>query len=152
MANLGLDEGSFDLIWSEGSLYNMGFRDGLRAYYSILATEGCFAATELCWLRSDPPEECLRFFASEYPAMTDIGANLAAIGTCGYEVLGHFTLPESAWLDAYYLPLENRLQSFREKRAADPEKIEVIESIQMEIDYYREYSSYYGYVFYLMQR
>jgi len=152
MANLELDEGSFDLIWSEGSLYSMGFRDGLEAYYSILAPKGCFAASELSWLRSDPPEECLRFFAGEYPAMADVTANLAAIKTCGYTILGHFTLPESAWWDPYYLPLENRLRSFREKYAADPEKIEVIESIQMEIECYRRYSSYYGYVFYLMQR
>jgi len=152
MANLGLDEGSFDLIWSEGSLYSMGFRDGLRAYYSILAAKGCFAVSELSWLRSDAPEECRHFFAGEYPAMADISANLAAIKTCGYEILGHFILPESAWWDDYYLPLENRLRSFRGKFAADQEKIEVIESIQTEIECYRKYTSYYGYVFYLMQR
>jgi len=61
-------------------------------------------------------------------------------------------LPESAWWDAYYHPLEERLELLREKYAATPEKVEVIESIQMEIEIYRKYSGYYGYVFYVMQR
>ncbi len=84
--------------------------------------------------------------------MVDIAANLAAIKSCGYEVLGHFTLPESAWWTPYYHPLEDRLQSLREKYATDPERIEAIGSIHLEIEIYRKYSSYYGNVFYLMQR
>ena len=78
-------------------------------------------------------------------------ANVAAIKNCGYEDLGHFILPESAWWDAFYHPLEDRLQSIREKYASDPDKLEWVESAQTEIDLYRRYSSYYGYVFYLMR-
>ena len=152
MASLEVDDGSFDLIWSEGALYSMGFGDGLKAYYSKLAPGGVFGVTELCWLRPDVPEECLQYFAAMYPPMTDVDANLAAIQSCGYALLEHFTLPELSWWDAYYRPLEKRLDPFREKYAAEPEKLEVVESIQMEIDYYRKYSSYYGYVFYLMRR
>lgn len=152
MANLGLDEGSFDLIWSEGALYVMGFNNGLKACRRLLAPGGKMAVSELCWLRSDPPDECQRFFAAAYPPMAGVEANLAAIRACGYEILGCFTLPESTWWEPYYRPLEGRLRSFRKKCAADPEKMEVIESIQMEIDIFRKYSDYYGYVFYLMQR
>ncbi len=32
------------------------------------------------------------------------------IRACDYEVLGHFTLPESAWWEPYYQPLEERLR------------------------------------------
>ena len=38
------------------------------------------------------------------------------------------------------------------KQVVDPKKLEVVEFVQMEIDLYRKYSSYYGYVFYLMQK
>lgn len=152
MRDLGLDEGSFDLIWSEGSLYFMGFRDGLTACRSLLAPGGIFAVSELSWLKMNQPDECKKFFANEYPAMVDVDTNLAVIRDCKYEVLGHFTLPESAWWDQYYHPLEDRLRLIREKYAADPEKLEVVESFQVEIDFYRKYSSYYGYAFYLMQR
>jgi hypothetical protein len=109
------------------------------------------AVSELCWLRSDPLAECQQFFAGVYPAIADIDANLAAIKSSGYEVIGHFILPESAWWEPY-LPLEDRLRPFRERCASDPEKLGVVESIQTEIDLFRKYSSFYGYVFYMMQR
>jgi cyclopropane fatty-acyl-phospholipid synthase-like methyltransferase len=152
MRDLGPEDGPFDLIWSEGALYVMGFNEGLAVCHSLLSPGGLFAASELCWFRPDPPAECRRFFASEYPAISDIDTNLSAIKSCGYEVLEYFTLPESSWLESYYNPLEDRLRSFREKYAGNTERIEIIDSIQKEIDIYREYSDFYGYVFYLMQR
>jgi cyclopropane fatty-acyl-phospholipid synthase-like methyltransferase len=151
MHDLGLHEGSFDLVWSEGALYIMVFNEGLAVCRSLLVPSGLLAASELCWLRPDPPTDCRQFFANEYPAMVDIDTNLATIKSCGYDVLGHFILPESAWWESYYNPFEDRLQLFRNKYAADPERIEMIDSVQMEIELYRRYSSYYGYVFYLMQ-
>jgi len=151
MCDLGLAAGSFDLIWSEGALYSMGFREGLAACHSLLAPEGLLAVSELCWLPPDPPAECRQFFAGEYPAMVDIDTNLAIIKSCGYEVLGHFALPDSAWWESYYCPLEDRLQLFQQRYGADPERIEMIESVQMEIEIFRKYSSYYGYEFFLMQ-
>jgi len=152
MAQLGLDEKSFDLIWSEGALYTIGFRNGLTSCHRLLTPGGVLGVTELCWLKSNPPDECQGFFANEYPPMADVDTNLAAIKDCRYKVLRHFALPESAWWEPYYRPLEDRLRLFREKYAAASEKLEVIESVQVEIDIYRTYSSYYGYVFYLMQR
>jgi len=152
MRALEMEKGTFDLVWAEGSLFIMGFREGLEVCHDLLTPSGLLAASELSWLRPDPPSECREFFANEYPVMVDIAANLATIKSCGYELLGHFTLPESAWWVPYYHPLEDRLQSLREEYATDLERIEVIESVQVEIEMYRRYSSYYGNVFYLMQR
>jgi len=152
MCKLGLTERSFDLIWSEGALYVMGFRQGLEACYSLLAPGGLMAASELCWLRPDPPADCRQYFANEYPAMADVDSNLEAIRGCGFEIVGHFALPESAWLESYYLPLEDRLDSFRGIHATDPARMETIDAVQMEIDFYRRFSSYYGYIFFLMRR
>jgi SAM-dependent methyltransferase len=152
MAKLVPADGPFDLVWSEGALFVMGFREGLTACHDLLTPDGLLAASELAWFKPDPPEECRQFFETGYPAMVDIDANLAIIKSCGYKILGHFTQPESAWWEPYYNPLGDRLQSFRKKYAADPERIEMIDTIQMEIDIYRKYSAYYGNVFFLMQR
>ena len=152
MCDLELEEGSFDLIWSEGALYIMGFRDGLAACHHLLVPGGLLAASELCWLRPDPPAECRQYLANECPAMVDVDSNLAIVKNCGYEHLGHFTLPASAWRESYYTPLENRLQSLGKKYAANPERMAMIDSVRMEIELYHQYSGYYGYVFYLMQR
>ena len=152
MRDLELNQEAFDIIWSEGALYVMGFREGLAACRRLLAPRGALAATELSWLKPDPPDACRTFFADEYPVMADVETNLATIKTCEYDVLGHFALPESAWWNGYYHPLEERLRSIWKKYATDPEKLEVVESVQVEIEWYRECSGYYGYVFYLMQR
>ena len=152
MADLGLDEGSFELIWSEGALYNVGFGRGLAICRELLVPGGLLAASELTWLRPDPPDECRAFFADEYPAMVDVAANLTIIREAGCELLGHFTLPESAWLDSYYLPLEARLGVLRERYAGDGERMGMIDSVQREIDIYRQYLAYYGYEFFLMRR
>ncbi len=151
MGTLGPDDGPFDLIWSEGALYIMGFNNGLAACHSLLTCGGLLAVSELSWLKPDPPAECTRYFSNEYPTMSDAESNLSAGKNCGYKIVGHFTLPDSAWWESYYQPLEMRLQIFREKYAADRERLDMVESVQMEIEIFRKYSRYYGYIFYLMQ-
>lgn len=152
MCELGPDAGSFDLIWSEGALYSMGFQKGLAVCYSLLVPGGFMAMSELTWLRSDPPEECRQYLNNVYPDIVDIDTNLSVIKKCGYKIIGHFTLPDSVWWDSYYNPLEERLQSFRKEYAKEPKGLEMADSIEVEIEQYRKYSSYYGYVFFVMQR
>jgi cyclopropane fatty-acyl-phospholipid synthase-like methyltransferase len=152
MCDLEMEDAFFDLIWSEGALNIMGFHEGLGACRELLETGGLMAVTELCWLRPDPPDECKQFFDRVYPAIADVPYNLTTIMVNGYDTIDHFTLPESSWWQPYYLPLEARLWSLREKYATDPEKLSVIESIQEEIDLYRKYSSFYGYEFFMMRR
>jgi len=152
MRSLDQRDGPFDLIWSEGALFVMGFREGLAACHSLLAPGGGLTVSELCWLRPDPPADCRQFFATGYPGMADIETNLAAMRAGGYEVIGHFTQPESAWWEPYYHPLEERLRSLRKQHAGDAEKLAMIEDIQREIDIYRQHSAFYGNVFFVMRR
>ncbi len=151
MRTLTADDGPFDLVWSEGALFVMGFREGLTICRSLLARGGGLAVSELAWLTSDPPAECREFFAGTYPAMADVTANLAVIRACGYEVIEHFTQPESAWWEPYYLPLQSRLHVLRDRHARDSDRMGMIEFILKEIDIYRKYSAYYGNVFYVMR-
>ena len=162
MRDLSREDDRFDLIWSEGALNLMGysegvlsptgFRDGLAVCHGLLAPGGTLGVSELCWFQPDAPPECRQFFAAAYPAMATVDDTLAVIARCGFEMVGHFPLPESAWWGSYYRPLEDRLRGYRERFAADPEKLGFIESIQAEIDIYRRHSSSYGYEFFLIWR
>jgi SAM-dependent methyltransferase len=152
MGTLKAEDGPFDLIWSEGALFVVGFREGLAICHSLLTPGGGLAASELCWLRADPPAECRQFFAEVYPAMTDVAAALSTIRSAGYEILGHFTVPESAWWTSYCGPLEERLRVLRPQQAGNAENLFLIEAIQKEIDIFRKYSSCYGSVFFVMRR
>lgn len=152
MRDLGTEDGVFDLAWCEGAIFIMGFNAGLAAWRPMLAAGGRLAVSDIAWFRPDAPDECRGFFAEAYPAMADVGANLAMIRACGYKEIGHFALPESAWWAEYYEPLAARLPALRALHAADPEKLGMLAAIQTEIDLFRKYSAYYGNVFYLLRR
>ena len=152
MTALDFEEASFDVIWSEGAIYIMGFREGVQAWRRFLKPGGVLALTEAAWLVDDPPEEARRFWQAAYPAMKHAEENVAILQDAGYTLLGHFPLPESAWWDDYYTPVERRLAALREKYRDDPEALAVLDEEQGEIDLYRKFSSSYGYVFYIMVR
>ena len=151
MASLDFRQATFDLIWSEGAAYIMGFEKALSRWKAFLVKHGYLAVTELTWIRHDPPGEVKRYFDKEYPVMQDIESNLEIIRRTGYHVIGHFTLPESAWWEHYYIPIEKKLPAFHEEYKDNPEALAVVELHEVEIDMYRKYSDFYGYVFYVMQ-
>ena len=151
MASLQFGEGSFDLIWAEGSIYIIGFERGIRDWKMFLRAGGHLAVTEVTWLKPNPPQELKDFWGAEYPAIRDVEVNMRTIAQTGCALVGHFTLPESAWWSHYYHPLEKRLVDFRRRYQEDEEALELIAMEQAEIDLYRRYSDYYGYVFYVMR-
>jgi SAM-dependent methyltransferase len=150
MRHLGFPPGSFDLVWSEGAIYVMGFEEGLRAWHPLLRPGGHLAVTEVCWTRADPPPDCAAFWAQEYPAIRGVEDRLAAIGAAGYETVGHFALPPSAWWDDYYRPLEANLSLFRERHREEAAR-GLADQVQREIDVWRRYSDCYGYEFFVMR-
>jgi len=151
MADLCFRAAAFDLIWAEGSIYIMGFEKGLGTWRRHLKRGGHIAVTEVSWLKPDPPAELKEFWEAGYPAIQDIESNLQAIRGCGLEPVGHFVLPESAWWDHYYRPLEERVALLRRKYADRPDALELLDAETLEISLYRRYASWYGYVFYIMK-
>jgi SAM-dependent methyltransferase len=150
MKDLQFDSQSFDVIWSEGAIYNVGFKTGLEIWKPLLKRAGYIAVTELTWLRSDVPNEPKAFMDEEYLQMQDIEANLADLRVTGYDTVGHFILPESAWWD-YYRPIEKRVMLLKEKYKNNSVALPILDMELREIDLYRKYSAYYGYVFYIGQ-
>ncbi len=152
MDDLSFEEGCFDLIWAEGSLYIMGFGKGLTYWRRFLKPDGAMAVTELCWLVESPPQEARSFFREAYPAMRSVAENSDIITRTGYAVIATFTLPDSAWWDGYYTPMEHRISELRSRCANEPAAIETLRREQLEIDLYRRHSDAYGYVFFIMRR
>jgi|SRR3989344_3207658 len=152
MFELPFEQGSFDLIWSEGAIFIIGFEKGLTDWKQFLKNDGYLAVTHISWLKSDIPDEPKNFWKNAYPAINSIENNLKIIEQCGYKSVGHFVLPESAWWDDYYTPMEKRLTMLRERHKDNESALARIAESQQEIDVYRNYSDCYGYVFYIMQK
>ena len=151
MFALDFEAKSFDAIWSEGAIYIMGFEQGLRACQPLLKPGGYGAVSEICWLRPQPPSEVQTFWAANYPGMRTVQENREIVRAAGYHEIGHFVLPTSTWWEGYYTPQEARIAMLWTKYRDDVEAIQLLDESQLEIDLYRKYSDWYGYVFYVMQ-
>jgi SAM-dependent methyltransferase len=151
MAALDFEPGSFDVLWSEGAIYIIGFEKGLREWQPFLKKDGYLAVTELSWLKPAAPAEARTFWNENYPDMHSLEENLAVIQKTGYREISHFVLPGSAWWDDYYTPLEKRIRVLTEAYRDIADAQAFLQESQREIDLYRQYSEWYGYVFYIMQ-
>jgi SAM-dependent methyltransferase len=151
MRQLDFAPGSFDLIWAEGSIYVIGFEAGLREWRPLLVPGGHVAVTEACWTKPGAPPDCAAFWAQEYPSIRDAPALLAAAGECGYDTVGHFTLPPSSWWDDYYRPLQQNLTEFRSRHGGESDAQELADHVQREIDMWHACSDFYSYEFFVMR-
>ncbi len=152
MFNIDFPKESFDIIWSEGSIFIIGFKKGLIEWKQYIKPNGFLVIHEMTWLNSNPPAEICKYWKKIYPEITTIPKNLEIIKKCNYKIIGYFPLPEDAWWDFYYNPLEKRINLLKEKYSDKPEALEVLNHKQQEIDMYKNYNKWYGSVFYILQR
>lgn len=102
-------DGSFDVVWCEGALFVLGFRDSLRAWRRLLRPGGVLAAHD----EAGDPAEKLRMAEAE-----------------GYAVSGWFPVHEKDWWKYYYEPatrlsaaeLDDELQAELREIRAHPER------------------------------
>ena len=152
MNALPFEQAYFDIIWAEGSIYIMGFENGLTAWQPYLKAEGYIAVTEISWLKNKPPPDLVDFWNDAYPDLQDQEGNISIIQQAGYNLIDHFVLPPEAWWNDYYFHIEKKLSFLKTKYQEDAEALEVIAVEELEIDLFKKYSDYYGYVFYIMQK
>ncbi len=152
MNDLRFPDGSFDVIWSEGSIFIIGFAKGLAAWRRLLAPGGHLVVSEFCWFQDDPPAELQELLRDGCTDVGDVAARRAAVGAAGYRLLGDFVLPDKGWWENYYVPLRESLARFRAAHAGDAEALEVAAMSEHEIEMYRKHPGAFGYVFFVMRR
>jgi SAM-dependent methyltransferase len=152
MANAGLPPGSFDLVWSEGALYGIGLPAALRVAHDLLRPGGYVAFTEAVWRRADPPPDVRALFDLDYPTMGWTADAVAAIRDAGLELVGHFVLPDAAWWDDFYTPMEARIAALRAAHAGDDEARAILDQLAVEPETHRRHAAFYAYAFFVARR
>lgn len=152
MFEMDFRDESFDVIWSEGAIYIYGFKKALKDWNRFIKPNGYMVCSHISWLKKNPPEEIVDYWKNMYEDIQEIEINLAAAQECGYEIINYFNLPDESWWNDYYSPILERLPEFRIKYSNDDTGIKVISDIETEIEMFRKYSEYYGYVFYIMKK
>jgi hypothetical protein len=130
----------------------MGFREGVRRCRELLKSAGYLAATEAVLLRTPLPQDLKAFWDRCYPAITDVDANLAIIREEGFQVIGHFTLPKTSWIDAFYAPMKQRVAELKDKYSGDACAQQVYAEFETEIKMFTDYADYYGYEFFIARK
>jgi len=143
---------SFDLIWSEGALYNIGLRNALHLCHGWLRPGGYLAFTDAVWRKQNPPPVVKAAFDLDYPTMGWLDDDLGALQGCGFELVGHFTLPDEAWWDDFYTPMENRIAELRGTYASDSEASAILDRLAEEPEMHRRHSDFYAYEFFVARR
>jgi cyclopropane fatty-acyl-phospholipid synthase-like methyltransferase len=152
MDDLPFKKESFDLIWSEGAVYNMGFENGLKYLHPFLKKNGVKVLSEITWLTSERSSEIETYWNTEYPEIDTAQGKINTINECGYQLIDHFIISEKSWLSNYYVPLEKELAALKENHSLDEELKEVIQSYQNEIALNKIFKEYFGYGFYIARK
>jgi len=149
MDNLPFLNEEFDLIWSEGAIYNIGFERGLNDWQKYLKTGGYIAVSEASWFTEERPVEIDEFWMDAYPEIDTIPNKVAQMQKAGYIPIATFILPENCWTEHFYAPQVDVEKVFLEKNAGNKAAEAFIANQRHETQLYYKYKAYYGYVFYI---
>lgn len=152
MRSMDFEKDSFDVIWSENSVFLVGFEKALRDWRRFLKKQGYLVISVLAKLKDDPPIDAKDYWEYTYPAMRTHNEIEDIIRAQRYKLIGSLKIPDADYWDTCYTPLEKKIEVIREKYASDKQSMEWLDLNQMEIDIFRKYGSeYYGCLFYVMQ-
>ncbi len=152
MDDLPFQKEEFDIIWSEGAVYNIGFEKGIREWKDYLKPEGAIAVSEITWTTEDRPKEIEDFWESAYPEISSADKKIEILESNGYSLLGYFFLPSECWTSNYYEPLKEQFSRFLDEHKNNPLAQKVVNDTEEEIQLYQKFGKYYSYGFYIAKK
>jgi SAM-dependent methyltransferase len=147
MGKLDRSVGVFDLLWSEGAIYHLGFEQGLNLWRPLLAEGGIAVISELSWFTDNAPDPAIAYWQHAYAMMGTEAENIVRANRSGFSVLSTHRLPSQAWWVNYYEPLRERMQQL----GITPITRSVIDETEAEMRLFERFSDSYGYTFYILQ-
>nr|MBN2277238.1 class I SAM-dependent methyltransferase [candidate division Zixibacteria bacterium] len=152
MDALPFSDEEFDVIWSEGAIYNMGFEAGVAAWRRFLKPGGKLVVSEITWLSASRPSELQSHWDEEYPEIDVASAKIGILERHGYIPEAYFFLPPHCWFENYYRPMQDRLDAFLKRHGQSEQAKAIVEAEHHEIALYEKYGEYYSYGVYIAKK
>lgn len=152
MDELSFAKSEFDIIWSEGAIYNIGFENGIKKWKKFLKPGGYIAISEITWLSRIRPREIEEHWNVEYPEIATASEKIKILERNKFSPTGYFYLPHSSWLDNYYTPMEKRFDAFLEKHNHTEIVVNIVADEKREIELYKKYKDFISYGFYIARK
>lgn len=145
MDDLPFEPASLDLIWSEGAIYNIGFKAGLAYWRQFLKPGGLVVVSDLVWTTPNPPENIRTYWLEQYPDIGTPQQRLEQTYEVGLMPFAHFLLPQECWSEHYYAPLQERMVEFALKYEGNPAATALVAEQRKEIEQHRLYGDTFTY-------
>lgn len=152
MDNLPFDNEEFDIIWSEGAIYNIGFEVGIKKWKKFLKPGGYLAVSEITWTTDKRPKEIEDHWITEYPAISTPSNKIKILEQNGFSPEGFFFLPQECWIENYYKPMEKRFDAFLSKHSNSDTAKAIVDAEKDEILKYNKYRDFISYGFYIAKK
>lgn len=152
MEELPFANDEFDIIWSEGAIYNMGFEAGVKNWKDYLKTGGYLCVSEITWITDSRPKELENFWIKEYSEMDKASSKINFLEDNGFTLAGYFYLKQDSWIKNYYEPIKERFSTFLERHNNSEMAKAVVKEYKTEIEDYQKYKDYYSYGFYIARK
>jgi SAM-dependent methyltransferase len=152
MEQLPFAQEEFDVIWSEGAIYNIGFAKGIADWKRYLKPGGLLVTSEITWLTDERPSELHDHWHNAYPEIDTASAKIKALEESGYTPIGYFVLPELCWLENYYEPMRKNFDAFLSRNGDSAEARAIVEAESHEIALYEKYKAYFSYGVYIARK
>ena len=152
MDDLPFQKEEFDLIWAEGSIFIMGYEEGLKYWRDFLKPGGYVALTDAAWFTNERPKEIEDFWEEAYAGMGTIPEKTGVMQNAGYIPVASFVLPEICWTSLFYELQDKAEDKFLEKHKGNKAAEDFVSYQRYERELYYKYKDYYGYVFSIGKR
>ena len=131
LINMNFPDESFNIIWSEGSIYAIGFEKGLKEWKRFLKSDGYMVI---------------------HDEQGNVREKLDQISVCGYNLMGYFLLSQDTWRREYFDPLEKLVNEFQPKLTDDPKSSDELIQAQEELEMFRKNHERNSSAYFIMKR
>lgn len=152
MDDLPFEANSYDVLWSEGAIYNIGFAKGIQEWKAYLKQGGVLVVSEVTWTTDERPQELEDYWEAAYPEIDTASNKMKVLERAGYQPLGYFTLDSHCWLEGYYGPIQASYNAFLERNANSEGAKEIIAAEREEVAMYEKFKDFYSYGVYIAKK
>jgi ubiquinone/menaquinone biosynthesis C-methylase UbiE len=122
---------SFNIIWSEGSIFVVGFKNGLKKWRKFIKPGG---------------------FLVVHDEKGDVAKKIKQIAKNGYKLIDHFIFSSDIWWSEYYEPLQLEIEKFTAKYQNNPAILNDLASDRREVKMYKKNPGRFSSVSFVMQK
>lgn len=156
VSSMPFKKNSFDIIWCEGSIYNLGFERGIKEFKKYLKPKGVIVVADYI-LKEDGkakkiPLELKRYFEGFHPSIESHENNIIAAENAGYKLSATFNVSEEAWWKNYLSIIREECKNIEFNNQTNIEIKKDLKEIMIDLDMHEKYKDYYDYAFYILQK